>query len=95
MPFYRNRHAVLAEFAPKMDQITHERRFKNWEHVVEECNLRPEGVTVKQWLSENGINVKLYYYWLRRVAPFMQFAAPGGRRCVGERPFCIESGRHR
>lgn len=25
----------------------------------------------------------------------MQFAAPGGRRCVGERPFCIESGRHR
>jgi len=50
-----------------MDQITHEMRLKNWEHVVEECNRRPEGVTVKQWLSENGINVKVYYYWLRRV----------------------------
>ena len=43
-----------------MDQITHEMRLKNWEHVVEECNRRPEGVTVKQWLSENGINVKVY-----------------------------------
>ena len=50
-----------------MDQITHEMRLKNWEHVVEECNRRPEGVTVKQWLSDNGINVKVYYYWLRRV----------------------------
>ena len=49
-----------------MDQTTHEMRLKNWEHVVEECNRRPEGVTVKQWLSENGINVKVYYYWLRR-----------------------------
>ena len=27
--------------------------------------------------------------------PGVQFAAPGGRRCVGERPFCIESGLHR
>lgn len=27
--------------------------------------------------------------------PPLQFATPGGRRCVGERPFCIESGRHR
>ena len=50
-----------------MDQITYEMRLKNWEHVVEECNRRPEGVTVKQWFSENGINVKVYYYWLRRV----------------------------
>ena len=50
-----------------MDQITHEMRLNNWRHVVEECNNRPQGVTVKQWCSDNGINVKVYYYWLRRV----------------------------
>ena len=50
-----------------MDQITHEMRLKNWTHVVEECNNRPQDVTVKQWLADNGINEKVYYYWLRRV----------------------------
>ena len=50
-----------------MDQITHEMRLNNWRHVVEECNNRPQGVTVKQWLADNGINEKVYYYWLRRV----------------------------
>lgn len=50
-----------------MDQITHEMRLKNWTHVVEECNNRPKDVTVKQWLADNGINEKVYYYWLRRV----------------------------
>ena len=24
-------------------------------------------VTVKQWLNDNGINERVYYYWLRRV----------------------------
>lgn len=50
-----------------MDQITHEMRLKNWTHVVEECNNRQQGVTVKQWLHDNDINEKVYYYWLRRV----------------------------
>ena len=50
-----------------MDQITHEMRLNNWKQIVEECNRRPQGVTVKQWLSDNGINEKVYYYWLRRV----------------------------
>ena len=50
-----------------MDQITHEARLNNWKHIVEECNNRPQGVTVKQWVADNGINEKVYYYWLRRV----------------------------
>lgn len=50
-----------------MDKITHEIRLNNWKHVVEECNNRPQGVTVKQWLADNEINEKVYYYWLRRV----------------------------
>ncbi len=50
-----------------MDKITHEARLNNWKHIIEECTNRPNGVTVKQWLSDNGIHEKVYYYWLRRV----------------------------
>ena len=50
-----------------MDKITHEVRLANWKTIVEQCNNRPEGVSVKQWLAENNVNEKTYYYWLRRV----------------------------
>ena len=50
-----------------MDKITHEMRLSNWKNIVEECSHRPHGVTVTQWLKDNGINEKVYYYWLRRV----------------------------
>ena len=50
-----------------MDQITHEMRLNGWKRIVEECNNRQQGVTVKQWLLDNDINEKVYYYWLRRV----------------------------
>ncbi len=50
-----------------MDKITHEVRLANWKNTVEQCNDRPQGMTVKQWLAENNINEKTYYYWLRRV----------------------------
>ena len=50
-----------------MDKITHEIRLSNWKAVIEQCSLRPEGQTVKQWLADNGINEKTYYYWQRRV----------------------------
>ena len=50
-----------------MDQITHEVRLANWKRIVEQCNCRPEGMSVKQWLKDNGISNKSYYYWLRRI----------------------------
>lgn len=50
-----------------MDQITHQVRLANWKKIVEQCNDRPQGTTVKQWLIDNGISDKTYYYWLRRV----------------------------
>ena len=50
-----------------MDQITHQDRLANWTRIIEQCSNRPQGTTVKQWLMENGINDKSYYYWLRRV----------------------------
>ena len=49
-----------------MDQTTHDVRRANWVTIIKQCQERPEGVTVKQWLSDNGVKEKAYYYWLRK-----------------------------
>lgn len=49
-----------------MDQITHNVRGTQWLEIVTQCQNRSEGITVKQWLSDNGIKEKAYYYWLRK-----------------------------
>lgn len=50
-----------------MDTCTHEVRLNQWKRIIEQCQSRPEGQTARQWLAENGIQEKTYYYWLRRI----------------------------
>ena len=50
-----------------MDKITHEVRLSQWKAIIEQCQARPEGVSAKKWLEDNGIKNRQYYYWLRRV----------------------------
>ena len=50
-----------------MDASTHLVRLENWKALVENCNARPLGQTKREWLRENGINEKLFYYYQRRV----------------------------
>lgn len=50
-----------------MDQTTHEVRISNWKSIIEQCQSRPKGQTTKQWLKDNGISDKQYYYWLRKL----------------------------
>ena len=50
-----------------MDAFTHEVRLNQWKLIIEQCQSRPDGQTARQWLAENGIQEKTYYYWLRRV----------------------------
>lgn len=50
-----------------MDNTTHQVRLAQWTQIVEGCNCRPEGMTAKQWLKDNNISEKSYYYWQRRV----------------------------
>ena len=50
-----------------MDQITHEVRLANWKAIIEQCQARLKGQTAKDWMVENDISDKQYYYWLRRV----------------------------
>ena len=49
-----------------MDQSTHDVRRANWVNIVNQCQGRPVGMSVKQWLDENDIKEKAYYYWLRK-----------------------------
>ena len=49
-----------------MDQITHEVRRTQWLSIINACQSRSEGTTVKAWLAENNIKKKAYYYWLRK-----------------------------
>ena len=49
-----------------MDQSTHDVRRKYWQDIVNQCQNRPVGMTTKQWLENNGIKNKAYYYWLRK-----------------------------
>ena len=49
-----------------MDQSTHDVRRANWLNIVTQCQTRPSGTSVKEWLAENDIKEKAYYYWLRK-----------------------------
>lgn len=50
-----------------MDQSTHIVRRKMWQEIVLECQNRPSGISAKQWLVENHISEKSYYYWQRKL----------------------------
>lgn len=51
-----------------MDKITDaktEFRIKQWTKIIQTCQT--SGMTVVSWCSQNNVNIKSYYYWLRRV----------------------------
>ena len=50
-----------------MDQSTTNIRLASWKTTIESCQARPEGMSVRQWLAENQIPEKQYYYWQRKV----------------------------
>ena len=50
-----------------MDQITHTVRRSMWQDILLQCQNRPYGMSAKQWMIENNINEKTYYYWQRKL----------------------------
>lgn len=51
-----------------MDKITDaktEFRLRQWTKIIETCQA--SGMTVVSWCSQNNVNKKSYYYWLRRI----------------------------
>jgi putative transposase len=66
---YSKKHEKTTSFLEEeiiMDQITHDVRRTNWLNIITQCQERPAGISAKQWLSDNGIHEKTYYYWLRK-----------------------------
>ncbi len=53
----------------RISQIKNELRMKEWAAMVREC--RSSGLTVKDWCMNNGVNIKTYYYRLKRVRSFI------------------------
>lgn len=53
----------------RISQIKNELLMKEWAAMVWEC--RSSGLTVKDWCMNNGINIKTYYYRLKRVRNFI------------------------
>jgi len=50
-----------------MDKSTHEIRLIQWKQIIEQCQNRPKGQSAKQWMADNQISEKSYYYWLRKI----------------------------
>ena len=42
-------------------------RLQEWALMIQECNNRPEGMTITQWCSEHNIKPANYYYRLNEV----------------------------
>lgn len=50
-----------------MDKCTHEVRKQYWKEIISQCMQRPQGMSAKQWLDNNGICEQTYYTWLKRI----------------------------
>ena len=51
-----------------MDQVTQaktELRLQSWSELIAEC--QSSCMTVKDWCATHDINIKTYYYWLRKI----------------------------
>lgn len=49
-----------------MDKLTHTIRDSRWKEIISQCQNRPAGMSAKQWIVENQISEKSYYYRLRK-----------------------------
>ncbi|MDO5399022.1 MAG: hypothetical protein Q4G33_13960 [bacterium] len=53
-----------------MDQVSlvkSDVRKNQWVEIIQAC--QSSGMTVKAWCAQNGINIKSYYYRLRKLSP--------------------------
>lgn len=51
-----------------MDQVTlvkNQMRTRNWQELIQA--RQDSGQTVVSWCRENNVNIKTYYYWLRKL----------------------------
>ena len=49
-----------------MDKIISDVRRQQWLDIIQACNA--SGLIKKAWCEQNGINIKSFYYWQRRLS---------------------------
>ena len=49
----------------KLTKATHEHKINLWTERIRSC--RGSGIPAAKWCEENGINIKTYYYWMRKI----------------------------
>ena len=57
-----------------MDKITHEARLQSWSQIVRDCC--ESHLNKSEWCRQNGISLKSFYYWQRRVRQSASSQAP-------------------
>lgn len=53
----------------KIAEVKKQVKYHEWAEMVRAC--RSSGISVRRWCTENGVNLKTYYYRLRRVREFL------------------------
>lgn len=46
-------------------EVTRQYRMNQWTEIIRQC--RSSGQTISAWCADNNVNIKSYYYWLKRV----------------------------
>jgi hypothetical protein len=67
-----------------VQKVTHEIRLQQWARIVKEC--RSSGKSIQSWCTEQGVNVKQYFYWQRKLreAACQELSAYQGREVKAE-----------
>ena len=60
-------------------KIKHLVFLSKWAGLIQDCQM--SGMTVQQWCATNNINVKTYYYWLKRVREQALLSLPQDSSC--------------
>lgn len=63
-----------------MDERVHEVRKKNWVEIIEACNA--SGQNKSEWCRENGISLRQFYYWQKKLREEL-YEAARSKECAG------------
>lgn len=66
-----------------MDLITHDVRMNQWTNIIAACNT--SGMTKTRWCRENGVNIKSFYYWQKRIR-IASYEEQSGSRVPNQEP---------
>jgi hypothetical protein len=62
----------------KLSIANHEYNLKLW--ISRICDCRSSGKSVRDWCSDNGIGIKTYYYWMRKIKQEAFDSLPADRK---------------